>query len=90
LFVASLNSCYILTLLAIASCFKIQRVSVASSAKGKLEKIFGSYPVTEVVEKPRIDLASANNLARMPWKIEKAKENCFVPNAIKSALTSGV
>jgi len=87
LFVASLNSCYILTLLAIAEFSKIQLLSVSSSAKGKLEKIAGSgYQVTEIIVKPRIVLASANDLARMPRILEKAKENCFVSNSIKSAI----
>jgi organic hydroperoxide reductase OsmC/OhrA len=31
-------------------------------------------------------LASANDLGRMPRILEKAKENCFVSNSIKSAI----
>jgi organic hydroperoxide reductase OsmC/OhrA len=87
LFVASLNSCYILTLLAIAELSKIALVGVTSSARGKLEKIPGSsYQVTEIVVKPRIVLGSANDLGRMPRIFEKAKENCFVSNSIRSAI----
>jgi organic hydroperoxide reductase OsmC/OhrA len=87
LFVASLNSCYMLTLLAIAEFSKIAIVSCSSSAKGKLEKITGSsYQVTEIVVKPRIVIASVNDLQRMPRILEKAKENCFVSNSIKSAI----
>jgi organic hydroperoxide reductase OsmC/OhrA len=87
LFVASLNSCYTLTLLAIAEFSKIPLVSLSSTARGKLEKVQGSsYQVTEIVVKPRIVIASANGLARMPRILEKAKENCFVSNSIKSAI----
>ena len=88
LFVASLNSCYILTLLAIAEFSKIQLLSMSSSAKGKLEKIPGgsSFQITEIIVKPRIVLASANDLARMPRILEKAKENCFISNSIKSVI----
>lgn len=87
LFVASLNSCYMLTLLAIAEFSKIAIVSCSSSAKGKLEKVAGNgYQVTEIVVKPRIVIASINDLARMPRILEKAKENCFVSNSIKSAI----
>jgi peroxiredoxin-like protein len=87
LFVASLNSCYVLTLLAIAEFSKISLLSVSSTAKGKLEKVQGnSYQVTEIVVKPRIVIASANDLVRMPRILEKAKENCFVSNSIKSAI----
>jgi peroxiredoxin-like protein len=87
LFVASLNTCYTLTLLAIAEFSKIALVSVSSTAKGKLEKVpGGGFQITEIVVKPRVVLASANDLARMPRILEKAKENCFVSNSIKSAI----
>lgn len=87
LFVASLNSCYMLTLLAIAEFSKIAIVSFSSSAKGKLEKVAGSsYQVTEIVVKPRVAIAAVADLARMPRIFEKAKENCFVSNSIKSTI----
>lgn len=87
LFVASLNTCYTLTLLAIAEFSKVLLVSLSSTAKGKLEKVQGSsYQITEIVLKPRVVIASANDLARMPRILEKAKENCFVSNSIKSAI----
>ncbi len=54
LFVASLNSCYVLTLIAIAEFSKVALVSCSSTAKGKLEKPPGSgYQITEIVVKPR-------------------------------------
>ena len=83
----SLNSCYTLTLLAIAELSKIPLVSLSSTARGKLEKVQGSsYQVTEIVVKPRIVIASAYDLSRMPRILEKATENCFVSNSIKSAI----
>ena len=87
LFVASLNSCYTLTLLAIAEFSKLPLVSLSSTAKGKLEKIpGGSYQVIEIVVKPRAVIANASDLSRMPRIFEKAKQNCFVSNSIKSAI----
>jgi peroxiredoxin-like protein len=86
LFVASLNSCYALTLLAIAEFSKIALISLSSTAKGKLEKVQGSYQVSEIVVRPRVVLATANDLARIPRILEKAKENCFVSNSIKSKI----
>ena len=87
LFVAALNSCYLLTLLAIAEFSKIAIVSCSSSAKGKLEKVEGgTYQITEIVVRPRVVIASANDLARMPRIFEKLKENCFISNSIKSAI----
>jgi organic hydroperoxide reductase OsmC/OhrA len=87
LFVASLNTCYMLTFLAIAENSKVPLVSFSSTAKGKLEKVAGSnYQITEIVVKPRVVIASVNDLARMPRILEKAKENCFVSNSIKSVI----
>ena len=79
LFVASLNTCYTLTLLAIAEFSKIALVSVSSTAKGKLEKLQGGgFQITEIVVKPRVVLASVNDLTRMPRILEKGKESFLV------------
>ena len=87
LFVASMNSCYVLTLLAIAEFSKVSIVSLSSTACGKLEKVQGGgYQITEISVKPRVVISSANDLTRMPRILEKAKENCFVSNSIKSAV----
>jgi len=87
LFVAAMNSCYVLTLLAIAEFSKVSIVSLSSTACGKLEKVKGGgYQITEISVKPRIVISSVNDLSRMPRILEKAKENCFVSNSIKSAV----
>jgi len=87
LFVASFHCCYLLTLLAVAEFSKIMIVSLSSRASGKLDKVHGgSYQITEIKVKPTVVLASANDLARMPRVLEKAKENCFVSNSIKSKI----
>jgi peroxiredoxin-like protein len=87
LLVASLNACYMLTFLAIAENSKIALMSFSSTANGKLEKVTGgNFQITEIVVKPRIVIASANDLGRIPRILEKAKENCFISNSIKSAV----
>ena len=86
LLVASLNACYMLTLLAIAENSKINLVSYSCSAKGKLEKVGANYQITEIVVCPRVLLASVKDLPRMPRVLEKAKENCFISNSIKASI----
>ena len=87
LFVASMASCYALTLLAIAEFSKVSIVTLSSTARGKLEKVQGGgYQIAEITVKPRIVISSVNDLKRMPRILEKAKENCFVSNSIKSAI----
>jgi len=87
LFVASINTCFMLTFLAIAENSKLPLVSFSSTAKGRLEKVpVSSYRITEVVIKPRIVIASVEDLGRLPKVLEKAKENCFISNSIKSTV----
>ena len=87
LLVASVNSCFMLTLLAVAENSKVPLVSFSSSAKGKLEKFQGAgYQVTEIILKPTVVIASPDHLERMARIFEKAKENCFITNSIKSAV----
>ena len=86
LFVAAMNSCYALTLLAIAEFSKISIVSFSCTARGKLEKTAAGYQVTEIVVKPRIVIASGADLSRMARVVEKAKENCFISNSIRSTI----
>jgi organic hydroperoxide reductase OsmC/OhrA len=87
LFVASINTCFMLTLLAIAENSKLPLVSFSSSARGKLEKIPGAgYQITEVILKPRVVIASAGDLGRIPTVLEKAKETCFISNSVKSTV----
>ena len=84
LFVASMNSCYVLILLAIAEFSKVSIISLSSTACGKLEKVQGGgYQITEISVKPRIVISSVNDLTRMPRILEKAKEN-FRLHLIKS------
>jgi peroxiredoxin-like protein len=88
LLVASVNTCYMLTLVAIAENSKIVLISFTSSAKGKLEKVQGAgYQVTEIMIKPKVVVASAKDVERISRIIEKAKQNCFVSNSIKSTVT---
>jgi organic hydroperoxide reductase OsmC/OhrA len=87
LFVASINTCLMLTLLAIAENSKLPLVSFSSTAKGKLERVPGTgYQITEIVLKPRIVLASVEDLGRIGRVLEKAKANCFISNSIKSTV----
>ena len=89
LFVASINTCFMLTLLAIAANSKLPLVSFSSLAKGKLEKVpeaGAGYQITEVVIKPRIVVASIEDLERIPRVLEKARENCFISKSIKSTV----
>ena len=87
LLVASVNTCFMLTFLAVAENSKIPVVSFSSASKGKLEKIGGvGYQMTEIIVKPTVVIASSDYLERMPRIFERAKENCFITNSIKGVV----
>jgi organic hydroperoxide reductase OsmC/OhrA len=87
LFVSSVNACFMLTFLAVAENSKLPVTGFSSTATGKLEKVQGGgYQITEIVVKPRVVVA-AKDLERVPRILEKAKENCFITNSIKSSVT---
>ena len=80
LFVASINTCYMLTLLAIAENSKLRLVSFSSTVPGS------GYQITEIVVKPRVVISSVEDLGRIGRVVEKAKENCFISNSIKGTV----
>lgn len=87
LFVASLNSCFMLTFLAVAKHAGVEVVSFSSTATGKLEAAKGCrYRITEIIVRPRIVIALVNDLFRMPDILARAKEDCFISSSIKSAI----
>jgi organic hydroperoxide reductase OsmC/OhrA len=87
LFVSSLNACFMLTFLAVAENSRVPVAGFSSTATGKLETVQGGgYQITEIVVKPRVVVA-AKDLERVPRILEKAKENCFITNSIKSSVT---
>ncbi|HSB11200.1 MAG TPA: OsmC family protein [Blastocatellia bacterium] len=87
LFVASLNSCYMATFIAIAELSKLDVVSFTSQAVGKLEKIERpGYRITEIVLKPKLVIKHARDAERAQRILEKAERNCFISNSIITAV----
>jgi organic hydroperoxide reductase OsmC/OhrA len=76
-----------LTLLAIAENSRLPLRSYSATASGKLERVQGGgFQITEVTIKPIVVIASAQDLARVSRILEKAKQNCFITNSIRSSV----
>lgn len=83
LFVASLNSCYMATFVAIAELSKFEIVSFTCAAEGRLERQEGKpYRITEVTLRPRLVVSETTDLNRAQRLLEKAEKNCFIANSI--------
>lgn len=85
LFVASINSCFMTTFLAIAENSKLDFVSFSANAKGKLEKLDGQgFVMTEVVLRPKLLIHHARDAGRAGRILEKAERSCLISNSIKA------
>ena len=88
LFVASLNSCFMSTFIAMAEMAKLAVVSFTSSAVGKLEKTEGKgYRITEIILKPKVVIKYEYDSERAERILQKAERSCFISNSILTAVT---
>lgn len=87
LFVASVNSCFMTTFLAIAENSKLEFVSFKAGAKGKLEKLDGQgFIMTEIVLRPKLVIHNARDAERAARILEKAERNCLISNSVKTEI----
>jgi organic hydroperoxide reductase OsmC/OhrA len=85
LFVASVNSCFMTTFLAIAENSKLEFVSFRVGAKGKLEKLDGQgLMITEIILRPRLVFRQSGGAERALRILEKAERNCLISNSVKT------
>src|ERR1700675_3636944 len=87
LFVASVNSCFMTTFLAIAENSKLDFVSFKADATGKLEKLDGQgFMMTEIVLHPRLVISNARDAERASRILAKAERNCLISNSVKTTI----
>jgi peroxiredoxin-like protein len=86
LLVASVNSCYMATFVAMAEYSSLELVSFSSSAVGKLEKAERGYVMTEITLRPKLVIKHEYDTERAQRLLEKAEKNCFVSNSIKGSV----
>jgi peroxiredoxin-like protein len=85
LFVASVNSCFMTTFLAIAENSKLEIVSFKAGATGKLEKLTDrGFVMTEISLHPTLVIRDARDFERANRILEKAEKHCLISNSIKS------
>jgi peroxiredoxin-like protein len=85
LYVASVNSCFIVTFLAIAELSKLEFISFSSEATGRLERIEPSgYEVTDIVLKPKLVVRHSRDVERAARLLDKAERSCLISNSIKT------
>jgi peroxiredoxin-like protein len=88
LFVASVNSCFMTTFLAIAENSKLDFVKFNAAAEGKLEKVEGQgLMITHITLRPKLVLKNSRDADRALRIFEKAEKHCLISNSIRSETT---
>jgi organic hydroperoxide reductase OsmC/OhrA len=87
LLVGSVNTCMMLTFLALAHAKGLTPVGYESEAEGLLENVDGKYRITEVTVRPRVSLKSNSELERAREIMENVEAQCFISNSIKSKVS---
>jgi organic hydroperoxide reductase OsmC/OhrA len=88
LFVASVNSCFMTTFLAIAENSKLEFVKFHSDAEGKLEKVEGrGLMITHVTLKPKLVVKNCRDTERALRIFQKAEKHCLIANSIRTETT---
>ena len=88
LFVASINSCFMATFLAIANNFKLEVKSFNCKTIAKLEMVEGKYLITTATLSPKVQLVNPNtDIEKAIRVLEKAKGGCLVTNSMKTEVT---
>jgi peroxiredoxin-like protein len=85
LFVASVNSCFMTTFLAIAENSKLEFVSFNAAAEGKLEKVEGQgLMITHITLRPKLVIKHSRDAERALRIFQKAEKHCLISNSIRS------
>lgn len=85
LFVASVNSCFMTTFLAIAENSKLDFLTFHAEAEGKLEKVEGrGLMITHITLRPRLVVKNSRDTERALRIFEKAEKHCLISNSIRT------
>ena len=86
LLVGSLNTCLMLTFLALAQARGLTPTGYESEAEGLLENVEGKYRITEVTVRPRVAVERESQLELAQKVMEGVEAQCFISNSITSAV----
>lgn len=85
LFVASVNSCFMTTFLAIAENSKLEFSKFNAQAEGTLEKVEGAgLMITQITLKPKLVVKHSRDAERALRIFQKAEKHCLISNSIRS------
>ena len=84
LLVASVESCFLFTLRAVAAAAKVEYTSIDILAEGMLERKDGVVRITEVVLRPVLSLPAGSDPGAARHVLEKSAKLCFVSASLSA------
>ncbi|TET91077.1 MAG: OsmC family peroxiredoxin [Methanomassiliicoccales archaeon] len=84
LFVASENTCILLTFIAYAEKMRVEFLSYDCDAVGYLEQGETGLVITRIVLRPKIVVKSEEDVRKTERALELSLSRCFIANSIKS------
>ncbi len=87
LFVASIETCLMLTFISLARSRKLEFTAYESRAEGLLEPVYGKHVVSKVTVRPRITVKSEAEREKAKGIVDVMEENCFISNSVESDVT---
>lgn len=85
LFVASVNSCFMTTFLAIAENSKLEVVKFSTDAEGTLENVKGQgLVISHITLRPKVIVKNSHDAERALRIFEKAEKHCLIANSIRT------
>lgn len=86
LLLASVQSCFLFTLRAIARVSKVEFVTLELDAEGTVNREDGVTRFTEIVLRPRLTVSSGTDRARAEAVLEKTKTACLVSASLSTPI----
>ncbi len=84
LFVASENTCLLMTFIAIAEKMRFEFLSYECDAVGHLEKTDEGLVFTSIILRPRIEIKNKEYMEKVERALEIADKNCFIARSMKT------
>ncbi len=82
LLVASVTSCFLLTLRAVAKASRIAFSALHVESEGVLDRVEGGMKFTEVVLRARITVPTGSDREKVVKAMEKAEKSCLVSRSL--------
>jgi organic hydroperoxide reductase OsmC/OhrA len=84
LLLAAVEACFLLTLRAVAKVAQVEFVSLDLRGERTVDRQNGVTRFTEIVLRPRLELAPGGDRDRALWVLEKSKKACLVMAALST------